>query len=173
MAGTTGMADRDRRHVGVGCRRAGGFTLVEMLAAIAILVFGMTGLVALMSAAVDTRSTAELRDRAVRAADAVFLDLQHRVFPARFGTDGVLLDEEDAEDDPTALEKIVYDPIPGFPRLRASVELAEGVEAPGLLLVTARITWLEAGVAVGEVFQRFLQRGASFPARIATLRSNS
>lgn len=154
MVATTGTADEV------------GFTLVEMLAAIAILSFGMTGLVALLNAGVDTRSGAELRDRAVRAADAVYIEIEHRTLSS-------LTSQQPGEETaPEELAPVVLDPVPGYPRLKARVAFDEDPDYPDLVLARATITWQNAGFGAGVTFQRILYRGASFPARVASSRKN-
>ena len=49
--------------------RSGGFTLVEMLAAMGILALGFSSVVGVMSVGVYTRRTAELRNQAVYAVE--------------------------------------------------------------------------------------------------------
>ena len=141
----------------------GGFTLVEMLVAMGILVFGLTSLMALMAVGVSTRASAELRDRAVLAAARIFEQVEA----------GDLADlPEDAEiEEGRPVEPVELDSIPGYPRLRAKITFATDETLPDLVLVTVDVTWLEQGLTVGEKFRRVLDHGVPFPARVGRKRS--
>ena len=149
---------------GGGRERERGFTLVEMLVALGILVFGLTSLIGLMSVGVSTRRTAELRDRAVQAADGIFHSLETGVFATRSwpGDDG---------EEPEPLEPIDVAKIEGSPRLKARVEFSHDDAFPDLVLVEVRIMWLEEGLTVGESFRRVMDHRVPFPARVAQSRS--
>ena len=142
--------------------KTAGFTLVEMMAAIGILVFGLTSLVGLLSVGVSARSTAELRDRAVRAADQVFLDLAEEV---------VVTLPDEVGSDPAAAGSIEYDPVAGYPRLKAVVTMKRDPAHPRLVLASVRISWKEEGISVGETFSRIMSRAAPFPARVGRMRN--
>lgn len=136
-----------------------GFTLVEMLAAIGILVFGATSLVGLLGAGVSSRSSAELRERAARAAEAV-LQLYEAQLQAVPSSPGAA---------PAPPAPVDYDVIPGFPRLCGRVEPVLDEASPRLLLAVVRVTWQEEGGAVAELFHRVVSRAAPFPSRVAAI----
>jgi len=141
--------------------RSGGFTLVEMLAAIGILTLGLTAVVGVMSVGVSTRRGAELRHRAVLAVDQVLLGVATDYFPA----------QPPAEDgaEPPPLEPLIIDPIPDFPELKARVEFTADPDVPNMVLVSVWVSWLEEGLSVGEKFQRVMDRRAPFFQRVARL----
>ncbi|MEM7198971.1 MAG: prepilin-type N-terminal cleavage/methylation domain-containing protein [Planctomycetota bacterium] len=165
-------------------RRSAGFTLVEMLVAIGMLVVGLTSLIALMTAGVSARGSAELRDRAARAADWVLHDLEtRRVWQTVEATtaDPPVADGEGRAPGggaapEAALDELapaVYEALDGFPRLRARVEFQTDPDHTGLVLATIKVHWREGGEAVAEVFQRLVRRSPPFPVRVGRSRSSS
>ena len=148
------MADRCQRHA------VAGFTLVAMMLAIGILVFGVTSLVGLLSVGVSVRSTAELRNQAIWAADWLFTDYRRRLAVA----------PPPAGETPPPPPVVEYDAIPGYPRLRAVVRPIVAAAEPGLVLLEIRVSWLEQGAGVEEVFRRTAEVGVPFPVRVARAR---
>ncbi len=140
-----------------------GFTLVEMLVALGILVFGLTSLIGLMTVGVSTRQAAELRDRAGLAAQEVFHDLETAVFSAQKRS------EDDGE--LPRLEEI-SGAVEGFPRLFKRIVFKSDESLPDLVLVEVHISWFEEGLTVSEVFRRVMDRRVPFPTRVARARSN-
>ena len=63
-----------------------GFTLVEILAALGILLFGMAAVLGLFTFGAALSRTAELRTTSASAVEAVVADLEERLFP--LGEDG-------------------------------------------------------------------------------------
>lgn len=143
--------------------RQGGFTLVEMLVAMGILVLGFTTLIGLLSIGVSTRRTAERRNQAVQAVDGVLLAVREKITTAAPPPEG-------AEGEP---ELIVLDRVPGHERLRAVATITSDEADPTLLLLEIRISWVEEGTVVGEEFHRVITMNEPFSVRAARARSKS
>lgn len=151
------MADPPKRP-----GRAGGFTLVEMLVAMGILVFGITSLIGLLGLGVSTRRTSELRNQSVYAVDEVIHHVREHVLPRQ------TFDEDDV---PVPLEPVTLDPVEGYPRLRARVDFHYDESYPHLVLLDVHLTWLEEGAVVGERFRRVLPSYDGFSRRVGRVRS--
>ena len=149
-----------------------GFTLVEMLVAMGILVLGFTSLIGLLGVGVSTRRTAELRNQAVQAVDTILHEVAQRISapPDDDPAGAARLTDPDGGDD---TEAIIFDSIPGYERLRAVATVVRDEARPSLLLVVVKITWFEEGVEVGEQFQRVLPGYEPFSRRAARARSKS
>ena len=136
--------------------RDGGFTLVEMLVAMGILVFGVTSLVGLLGVGVSTRRTAELKNQAVHAVTAVLQQVRAQLPTQQHAENGELV----------PLPPMQLDTIAGYPRLKANVTFHYDKDHPTLVLARMRISWLEEGVLVGEEFQRVLDTYEALTARV-------
>ncbi len=151
------MAERPVRSKGVG-----GFTLVEMLVAMGILMFGITSLIGLLSLGVSTRRTSELRNQSVHAVDEVIHHVREQVIP---------LQTFDENDVPVPLEAVTLDPVAGYPRLRARVDFRYDESHPHLVLLDVHLTWMEEGAIVGERFRRVIESYDGFSRRVGRVRS--
>ncbi len=75
----------------VTARRArAGFTILEVLLALGILLFGMAAILGLLTLGAALTKSAEQRTQAASAAEAVIADLQESFFPLVPGPDGTL-----------------------------------------------------------------------------------
>lgn len=150
------MSDATTRTV----RRDAGFTLLEIMVAMGILVFGVTSLIGVLGVGVSTRRTADMRAQAVLIADQALHDVEER-----FLADAPL-DPEWQEPEDLAIQPVTVEEIPGHPGLRYTVEFQPDVERPDLVLVTVRVAWLDQGEESGEVFRRILARQVPFSTRV-------
>jgi len=117
------------------CERPGegdatrGFTLVEMLAALGILLFGVTALVGALSSSMAGRRTSEAKLQMSAIADQVVLRLQ----------------QEAIVDDPaTGLPRFVpqqAQPVQGFPGMTWSATAVADPARPDLWLVRIDVAW--------------------------------
>ena len=140
--------------------RSAGFTLLELMAAMGIFVFGLTALIGVLTIGVGTRRGAEMRTRAVLLADRVLHRIETETLVA-----AELLDE--FEDDDLAIERIDQLQVDGFPGMKYSVEFAVEAEWPELVLARIRVSWLEEGEGRGQEFVRILPREVPFSRRVA------
>ncbi len=134
-------------------RSQGGFTLVEMMLALAILVFGVTALSGSMLVGVSTRRGSEMRFRATSLVDQAVHDVQERLFadPKKAG-------------EPLQTYKVT-DP-PGYAGMQYTVEFREDRARPTVVLVVIKVSWREQGEHMGEEFRRIVVRRASFSRRV-------
>ena len=136
-----------------------GFTLVEMMVALGILVMGLTSLIGLFTAAVSTRYSAELRSRAAAVAEEVLRDIQENVLARDDG--------QEAE-----IPSLGPQPVEGMPAMRYSVDFIIDPQQPDLVMAEVRIGWREQGAELEQVFRRILPREQPFRERVLRLRSS-
>ncbi len=119
------------------CDSARGFTLVEMLAALGILLFGVTALVGALSSSMAGRRTSEAKLQMSAIADQVVLRLQ----------------QEAIVDDPeTGLPRFVpqqAQPVQGFPGMTWSATAVVDPVRPDLWLVQIDVSWPGSEVLEG------------------------
>ena len=135
-----------------------GFTLVEMMVAMGILIMGVTSLIGLLTVAVSTRYRAELRSRAVLIADQVLQDIEENAL----GRDG-----PDSE-----LSQVVVESVDGFPGMGYTVDFVIDESHPDLVLAQVRVGWRQQGSELEQVFWRLLRREQPFRARVLRLKES-
>ena len=143
--------------------RSAGFTLLELMAAMGIFVFGLTALIGVLTIGVGTRRGAEMRTRAVLLADRVL----HRIETETLVTAAL---PHEFEDDDLAIERVEQLQVDGFPGMKYSVEFEVEPELPELVLVRIRVSWLEEGEDRAQEFVRILPREVPFSRRVAERR---
>lgn len=131
-----------------------GFTLLEILTALAILIIGVTSLLGALSLGLETRRGAEQRSRAVLLADQVIQDLRSR------GTVSA------ASPVDLSIDAIAVTNIDGFPGMKYSVQFVTEPEHPNLLLARIRISWNRQGSDVGIEFMHLLPRSIPLSKRV-------
>lgn len=142
------MADLPRRS------RQGGFTLLEMIAAVGILVGGLTALISLLTVAVSTRAGADARQHAVWLADRVFAELAHEPLGSPW------LEEDDpkvADHEPQSVD--------GMPGMRYSVHFVRSEQRPDVVIAEVKVAWSEQGEGQVQIFRRLLPRQDPFSRR--------
>ena len=135
--------------------RQSGFTLLEMMVAMAILVGGLTALIALLTVGVSTRRSAELRQQAVWLADRVIHEVEQEAF------DNIWILGEGAGEIPDRGPN----PVDEVPGMTYTVRFHTTEEAPDLVLAEVRIRWSEQGEEMAESFERVLFRQEPFSRR--------
>lgn len=147
----------------------GGFTLLEVVLAMFILLIGMTSILGLLSFGAALSRTATLRSSAASALEAVVADLEETLFPL------VLVDGEEVAGEPETIEARG---VPGHPELVYSARatrlpLPEESGRRGALAVGAEeyrvdvdITWAAGGRRRSRSFTTLLLREVPFGARL-------
>lgn len=152
------MADRAENHA------QGGFTLAEMLAALGILLFGVTALLGALSSSISQRRTTDARHELTALCDLAM----HRVrYESIRSTTG--------DSSPFALEfvPLVDQEVPGFPGMTWSASAVEDENRPLLWLVQIDVKWLDEGEEVVAEFLRIVPRQLSMRDRVLSYREGS
>jgi type II secretory pathway pseudopilin PulG len=130
-----------------------GFTLVEILAALGILLFGMAAILGLLTFGAALTRTAELRTTAANAIEAVVLDLEEGLFP--IGPDG-------EAGEPAAVEGRE---IPGT-GVRYTAVATPNPDQPLEYRVDVEASWETGGVRRSKRFTTLLIREIPFGERL-------
>ena len=158
ISGNKNLTERRRRAQASAIVKGStsGFTLVELMAALMILVFGITAVIGGFSTGISTEQQGELVRDAARLANAV----QEKLL-----NEGGLGLASEAVPDPVRGASLldhrylVYD-----------LDYQEDRILEARLLVTLTVRWLRRGEAAREEFKFFLPRGRSLAQRIEAQR---
>lgn len=134
--------------------RRSGFTLVEVLIALAILLFGMSAVLGLLTFGAALSRSAHLRTVGASAAEAVVADLEETLFP---------LDAQGEAGEPRPIRDRA---VPGYPEL---VYSARATPNPGNALeykVEVALRWTSGGVEREKSFTTLLLREVPFGERL-------
>lgn len=162
------MADLEQDRRGGGAS-SGGFTLAEMLAALAILLFGITALIGALSQSIGERRSSDARLYAAALADRIVHALQDQSLQRRDDADTdldlqfVRLPEQDG---PGPLDA-------GFPGMTWSVQTVEDPDRIDLWLVRISVSWLEEGENASVQFERVLPRQLPLARRVQRFREEN
>lgn len=140
-------------------RLAEGFTLAEMLAALAILLFGVTALLGALTSSVAQRRSTDAMLEAQALCDHAMHRLQHESVRRKAGASTDLELEIVPLQDQTA---------PGFPGMTWSGKAIEDENRPDIWLIKLEFRWLESGDSRLAEFQRILPK--QLPLRDRVLR---
>lgn len=138
-----------------------GFTLAEMLAALGILLVGVTALIGALSSAAGQRRTTDARHEAAALCEQILHRLQHEAIRQRADAETLLDLEVATLEDQRA---------PGFPGMSWSVTPVLTDERPDVWLLRIRVRWLEEGDDVSEEFLRILPRQLPLGQRVRLAR---
>lgn len=143
-------------------RRRGGFTVLEVVLAMSILLIGVTAILGLLSFGAALARTASLRVEAANAIEAVVADLEANLFP--------LVEVEGLEVAGEPVD-IVDRAVPGHRSLvySATAVPSPAPPAPGApqeYRVDVSITWSNAGAERSRDFQILLLREVPFGERL-------
>lgn len=141
-----------------------GFTLAEMLAALTILLFGVTALLGALASSVGQRRTTDARHELVALCDHAVHRIMHEAVRAPDGSESPLDLQFVPLNDQTA---------PGFPTMRWSAAATVDPERPELWLVRITVRWLDAGEDVQEEFLRVLPRQRPLRDRVVAFRGQA
>ena len=131
----------------------GGFTIVEVVLAMGILVMGATAIIAFLTYGAATTRHAQLRTLSAAATEAVIADLDRHLFPFEDGKLG----------DPLEIEKR---PVPDAPGVVYSAQAVVNPDDLREYRVDVSLTWESAGVQRSKKFQLLMLREISFGDRL-------
>ncbi|MCE9593066.1 MAG: prepilin-type N-terminal cleavage/methylation domain-containing protein [Planctomycetes bacterium] len=143
--------------------RRGGFTLIEILLALAILLIGMTGVLGLLTFGATMTKAASLRGLSAAAVEAVTADLEERMFPL------VVEDGLEQVGEPIEIEAR---PVAGFEGLTYSAHatpntaLATDGGHPLEYKVEVEIAWTTGGRRRARTFTTLMIREVPFGERL-------
>ena len=149
---------RTRTGVQGRARSRRGFTLIEVVLAMFVLLIGMTTILGLLSFGAALSRTATLRAGAANAIEAVIADLEETLFPLEVGPDGL-----ETAGEPRAIEKR---PVPGHPGLVYSASATVNPDDPLEYRVDVEITWSASGAQRSRKFTTLLLREVPFGERL-------
>ena len=151
------MADQPNRSMA-------GFTLAEMLAALGILLFGVTTLLGALSSSVAQRRTIDARLESTALVEHALHRVQHEaVRRSATGTNDLDLEVVSLENQDA----------PGFPGMTWSASAVVDPSRPDIWLVKLKIRWLEQGEDTGEEFLRILPRQLPLGQRVKRFRDEA
>lgn len=125
--------------------RQRGFTLIEMMVALAILLVGVTSLLAALAGAVDLRRSSEAQAEAGRVADQALLAVQQQI-RRQPGDDALALQ----------LPQLLDQPVPALPGMSYSVRYTREPDRFDVVLVEIDVRWREQGEDMRQRFHRLL-----------------
>ena len=141
--------------------RSSGFTLIEMMVALAILLVGFLSLLAAMTAGAGLRRGADARIEASLLAEEVL----HRLRSESFATaDGASV----LETEPKELQGTAEN----FPGMRWTTSFKKAEERPDLVLATVTVRWMEEGDFVQQEFNALLPRQEPLGVRVERFREH-
>jgi len=133
-----------------------GFTLVEMMLALAILVFGVSALAGSLLTGVGMRRGSEMRFRADALVNQAIHRIQEEEFPRSL-------------DSGEPLQSFTVEEPPGYSGMEYTVDFVKDLERPGLVLAKIKVSWADQGERMGETFERILVLRVPFSRRVAGL----
>lgn len=113
--------------------RRDGFTLVEVVLAMGILLLGSAAIIGFLTFGSATARHAQLRTQAATALEAVAADLDRNLFPYEEGVLGEPIEIEER-------------PVPGVPGVVYSATAVSNPDLPREYRVDVEVTWESAGV---------------------------
>ena len=156
------MAERHVHAVAAPARApCGGFTLAEMLAALAILLFGVTALLGTLASSISQRRTTDARHELAALCELAMHRVRHESIRSRSG-----------DSSPFELEfvPLLDQPAAGFPGMTWSATATEDENRPELWLVRIQAKWLEEGEPVIAEFLRILPKQLPLRDRVLSFR---
>lgn len=134
-----------------------GFTLAEMLAALAILLIGITALIGALSNSVGERRTTEARLHAASVCEEALQRVRYEMTRRKANA------ETDLDLEIAPLEDQT---VPGFPGMTWSATAVVDETRPDIWLVKLDVRWLEEGEDAHQEFLRVLPRSLPMGARV-------
>jgi len=135
--------------------RRGGFTLLEVMLSMGILVMGMSVLLSLLTFGAALTRSAALRTRSATVIESVMADLRESLFP---------LEPDGTVGDPPAL--LEGRRVPGVVGALYSVRTRPNPDDPDEYRVDVEVSWEAEGVRRTKTFQTLLLREVPFGERM-------
>lgn len=135
-----------------------GFTLVEVVLAMFVLLIGMTSILGMLSFGAALARTAALRNGAAGAIEAIVADLEERHFPLELDEQG-----DEVAGEPT---DVVDRPVPGFAGLSYGTHSTPNPENPLEYRVDVEMRWTTGGTTRTKSFRTLLLREVPFGERL-------
>ncbi len=137
--------------------RSSGFTIVEVVLAMFVLLIGMTSILGLLSFGAALARTSSLRSGAANAIEAIVADLEENLFPL------VEVDGLEVAGEPRAISNR---PVPGHEGLLYSARASPHPGQPLEYRVEIEITWSTSQGKRSKTFQTLLLREVPFGERM-------
>ena len=146
-------------------KERGGFTIVEVVVAMGLLLLGMTSILGMLSFGAALSRTAALRNEAASAVEAVVADLEESFFP-------LIVDAETGLQTVGAPVAITGRPVPGHGGILYSAKpsgdpfdsLTPG--GPLRYRVDIQMSWMNSGARRSKTFTTLLLREVPFGERL-------
>jgi general secretion pathway protein I len=147
-----------------------GFTIIEVVMAMALLLLGMTSILGLLSFGVALSRTAALRTSAASAVEAVVADLEEHLFP-------LVPDARTGDQVPGEPSDVVERPLPGQAGILYSARVSGdpssdrtgGDGTPRVYRVDVVMSWSSGGSRRTKSFTTLLLQEVPFGARMRRL----
>jgi len=145
--------------------RRSGFTIVEVVLAMGLLLVGMTAVLGLLTFGAALARTAALRTGAAAAAEAVVADLEETLFPLE-------VDPQTGERNAGLPHTLEGRPVPGHEGIVYSARATpvpagdDGPQGPGRYKVEVEMSWTSSGRRKTRSFSVLLLREVPFSERL-------
>lgn len=136
--------------------RKDGFTILEVVLALAILLFGMAAILGMLTMGASLARTAEMRTRASTAIGAVVADLEETLFPPSSSPDEEL----------GPPQAIVDRALPGEAAIVYSAKAVQNPARASEYRVDVELSWSSGGVRRERTFSTILLRELPFGERL-------
>jgi hypothetical protein len=149
----------------MAARRRAGFTIVEVVLAMGLLLLGMTAILGLLSFGAALARTAALRTGAAAAAEAVVADLEETLFPLE-------VDPRTGDRRAGAPHTLEDRPVPDHEGIVYSARATpvpasdDGPEGPQRYRVDVEMSWTSSGRRKSKTFTVLLLREVPFGERL-------
>lgn len=137
----------------LAARRRAGFTIVEIVLAMGILVMGATAVLGMLTFGAALTRTAELRSAAAAAVEAVNADIDRNLFPYADGKVGEPVD-------------LVARRVAGVEGLIYTARATQNPERPRQYRVDVELSWESSGVRRARNYSMLRLREISFGERL-------
>lgn len=138
--------------------RNSGFTLLEVVLSMGLLVLGMSVLLSLLTFGAALTRSAALRARASTVIESVVVDLEESLFP---------LEDDGTVGEPPAV--VVDRPVPGARGVVYTARTRPNPEDPFEYVVDVEVSWEADGVRRAKTFQALVLREVPFGERMRRL----